>query len=220
MKSNFVGSHSAFSSYETCPYQFYRRYIKKNLPKESSPAIARGNAVDRALEDRILRETPLPDDMPYEKFVTPILKVGGVRWVQKGLGITEAGVACDFFHKDVWFRGKPDVVQFRGADAAIIDWKTGNSAYESPSEVERFGALVNAKVPGLKSVSGVYVWLKDGRYGATFVLSPAKALAKIHTQMDEIAQAQKHDDWPAVRNGLCKAWCNVLDCEHNGRRPQ
>lgn len=36
--------------------------------------------------------------------------------------------------------------------------------------------------------------------------------------IDQMKWSLQHDTWPAKPSGLCKAWCPVLSCPHNGKR--
>jgi len=36
--------------------------------------------------------------------------------------------------------------------------------------------------------------------------------------VDQMEWSLQHDTWPANPSGLCKAWCPVLSCPHNGKR--
>jgi len=36
--------------------------------------------------------------------------------------------------------------------------------------------------------------------------------------IEQMKWSLQHDTWPAKPSGLCKAWCPVLSCPHNGKR--
>ena len=105
-----VGSYTILNAYKNCPHQMYRRYIAKDLgPFVETEAIAFGNAVHKAFEDRIRARKPLPANMQqWEQFALPF--DGRRVLVEEKLGMTADGRACDFWDQHCWFRGKADAV--------------------------------------------------------------------------------------------------------------
>lgn len=202
-----------------CPYQAYRRHIKKDLPFIETAAMQFGNKVHSALELRVGGGKPLPKDMQrYEKFAAPFYAMKAK--AEMKLGITKAGAACEFFAKDVWLRGKADIVVTNGDNALLADWKTG-SAREDPFELECQALLLHAKFPNLKSIEGVYVWLKDDRVGQKHNVShTSDTFTYVQRIVADLEEDMRNNDFEKRRGGLCD-WCKCDDCEHftggNGR---
>ena len=168
-----VWSHTALSSFRNCPKQYYHKYVLKDVPFVKSPEMERGIAVHRAMENRLRDGTQLPDDMPYERFIGPLLKYAPPR-IEYKLAVKQDGIGCDYWDKDAWGRGAIDVACVGPTTALIIDWKTGKSR-EDPSELETFSFLLQGHFPAMQSFYGMYVWLKEYRTGETHKLEPAKA---------------------------------------------
>lgn len=210
----FVWSYSSLNCYDdVCPYQFFRRYINKDIKFVESPEAAFGNAVHTAFEYRVGGQKPLPENMrQWESFAAPLDGRGAQ--VEMKMGVTISGQATDFFGKDVWGRGKVDVVLVNGTTAYLPDWKSGKPR-ENPFELEVNAVLVHAKYPQLKTIKGNYVWLKENRAGPVYDLSDtAGTWQKICGIAKRIEHSKQTTQWEKKRGPLC-AWCDCLDCENN-----
>jgi len=134
--------------------------------------------------------------------------------VELKLGINQAGEACDFWAGDVWLRGKLDVVIMVGDAAHLIDWKTGNPAYENSLELEIGALLLRAACPHLLRLSGCYVWLRENRLGNRYDLSNIESTLSIVRAIAADIEAGKFEKVPGP---LC-GYCDVRDCEYNKKR--
>ena len=215
----FVGSYTILNNYKTCPHRMYRQYIAKDLgPFVETPEMKWGDDVHKAFELRLQGGKPLPQNMQqWEHFAVPLVGAGDLLVEQK-FGITAEGKTCDFFAKDVWFRGKVDVVLSSANKAYLPDFKTGSSKYENDFELRTNAMLVQAKYPHLTVLKGAYVWLKEDRMGEQFDLSNTLGTWKeVQALMSDILTRKKTGDWPKEKGPLC-GWCSVLDCEHHRKR--
>jgi hypothetical protein len=246
MNKPHVWSHTSLACWETCPRQFYHRYVAKDAVFESSPAAARGTLVHGAMEARLRYKAPLPEDMPYEKLAASL--DGKPMVVEAPLGIQDDGGACDWWGPGVAGRGKPDVVILSDETACILDWKTGKIR-EDPTELETFAVLIHAHFPEIKKFTGYYIWLANGTastvstIGSKYTLDWRKRWQTILKTSAEIGRAIQSlngaahgtlnpirprggcasvpeglERFPPTPNGLCQKWCNALKCPHNGKR--
>jgi PD-(D/E)XK nuclease superfamily len=204
-----VGSYTLLKCFENCRRQAHHRYVLKDKPFVETKEIKWGTQVHEALEARVGHKQPLPEGMEsYERFAKPI--EGAV--VEWKAGIREDGSPCDFFAKDVWFRGKLDVTLVGGRYACIVDWKTGKRR-EDPDELELFAVLLKAKHRSLEKITGFYVWLRDGALGQSHDLSGTVVkLAELRGRMEKVKEALRAEHWPPHQGPLC-GWCNVTTCE-------
>ena len=132
----------------------------------------------------------------------------------KTLGISANGHAVGFWDGSVWFRGKADLAIIKGETAFINDWKTGNSKYEDPFELETNAVLLHAKFPHLKKIVGTYTWLKENRVSQLYDLSnTGQTWGTICRLMGEILAKRDTGEFEKKKSGLC-GWCSVDDCEH------
>src|SRR5580692_1273233 len=93
-----VYSYSLLNQFNICPYQCFRRYVKKDIPYSETPEMAWGNKVHSAMEYRVGGK-PLPAEMQqWEPLVAPIAARGGK--AEMKMGVTREGKPTDFFGKD------------------------------------------------------------------------------------------------------------------------
>ena len=210
-----VWSYSLLHCFDDiCPYQGEARYITRSIKFVETEEIKWGNRVHEAFEMRVGGNKPLPLEMQsWERFAAPY-DGRGAR-VEQWFGITADGHACDSRAANVWGRGKVDLHIVNGEAAFVNDWKTGNSKYEDPFELEVSALLINARYPQLKKIIGQYTWLKDERTSQTYDLSNTAATWKrVCDIMTKILAWRAAGDYPKNRTPLC-GWCQRFDCENN-----
>lgn len=199
---------------DVCPMQFFRKYVKKDLPFVETEAMRFGNQVHTAFEHRVGGGKPLPSNMrQWEPFAAPLDGTGAK--VEMKLGITIEAKPTGFFDRDVFMRGKADVVMIQNTTAFIVDWKTGNSRYEDPFELELHAIMLKAANPYLNTVKGAYAWLKDDKMSRTYDLSDFNSTwARACNTAEQIRDDMQSGEWEKRQGPLC-GWCDVLDCEFN-----
>lgn len=200
------------NTYLICPEQMYRRYVKKDLEFKMTPEMEWGNEIHTAFEYR-LGGKPLPVKMQqWEPF--PAALDGLKARAEVKLGITAEGRPTGFFDKDVWLRGKADVVAITGSAAFLPDWKSGKPR-EEPLELAVNAMLVHAHNPHLTRITGAYVWLKENRMGLMHDVSDTNSTwAKVNNIVEEIKDNMQTGEWEKKRSPLC-SWCDVADCAFN-----
>ena len=211
-----VYTFSNLKNYLTCPEQFQQRYVAKALPYVESDAMKRGNAVHAALEARVGAGKPLSDDMLAWEQYAAAFDGRRVR-VEQRLAITAGGAGCDYWDDAAWLRGKLDATLMSDNHAFLIDWKSGSDKYEDPFELE-IGALLLACNEGMRSkVVGHYCY--ETGLSRAYDLSDVKGtLLKVRAIAADIERDLAAREWEKRRSGLCQKWCDVVSCEHNGRR--
>lgn len=226
-----VASHTFLNDWDNCPHKAFRKYIKKDLPKqEQTHAMKWGNEVHSAFEVRIKHGTAFPEPMAkYEAIAAPLVAAGAR--AEKMLGITVDGAHCDFFAPNVWLRGKIDATVLHHGyianngeappsltagrtTAAIFDWKTGKRREET-AELLTHAVLLKAWVPTVQKITAHYVWLQDNEVGKAHDVSDTETkLADIRSTVNTVKNCIEIENFPKRPNPLC-GWCDVMDCEHN-----
>jgi hypothetical protein len=207
-----VYSFTMLNTADTCLHRVFRQYVKKDIPYVETTEMAWGNKVHSAFEYR-LGGKPLPMNMAHWE---PLVSVYADRKAipEKKLGITREGKPTGFFDKDVFFRGKIDATMINGTNAFLPDWKTGNSKYEDPFELECQAVMLHAANPHLKMIGGHYVWLKENRVGQNYNLSDTRSTwARINNKVEVIEDVMREGEWTKTKGPLC-GYCSVIDCEH------
>lgn len=210
-----VYSYTLLNTFDICPHQMYRRYVKKDQPFVETPEMAFGNKVHSAMEYRIGGK-PLPADMQHWEPLAAAFARPTARSEMK-MGLTKQGKPTGFFDQDVWLRGKVDVTIIEGTAAFLPDWKTGKSR-EHPFELEIQALMVHAANPYLTKIAGCYVWLKENRMGQVHDLSDTRStFAYVSNKVEQIEDCMKSGDWEKKKGPLC-SWCSCVDCEFNPKK--
>lgn len=209
-----VLSYTLMNTYDgICPHQAFRKFVKKDIPFIETPAMKRGIEIHAAMEYRVGGK-PLPETMrQWEVFASPL--DGKNAKAELKLGITSEGKPTGFFDKDVWCRGKADVVMIQNNNAFLIDWKSGGSKYESSFEIEIQAMMLKAANPYLVKIAGCYAWLTENRMGTVYDLSDFNSTwAKVNNIAEDIRDDMASGEWEKRKGPLC-GWCPCVDCEHN-----
>ena len=206
------GSYTFLNDLGNCPHKAYRKFIRRDLPREDSPALREGIETHKVLEDHINSKGAVPVPSHLTAFTGPLLGALGMRAEVK-LGMAK-DMSPEGFFGDPWLRGKVDVLKVEPPIAFIIDWKTGK-VREDPRELHIQAMLVRANYPDVNRISGCYVWLKEGRIGTMYDLTDINRV--YHGTVASMDEAQGYEDkgeWPKKPNPLC-GYCPVKDCQHN-----
>ena len=214
-------SYSSLSLFQQCPKKYYHMRVLKDIVEPETEAIMFGKEVHKAAEDYIGKGTPIPEKY---KFIEPVLQIlnamPGKKLVEYRMGLTKELKACDFFDKDVWFRGVGDLVILDGDTASVIDYKTGKSAqYADTKQLELMALAIFKHFPEITKV----------RAGLAFVVceefvkskynkdeAPQKWITWLQ-EINKLEAAHTNDVWNAKPNFTCRKFCPVKDCEHNGK---
>jgi len=216
-------SFSSIKTYETCPRKYMAEKVTKEVPYTDTEATIYGKDIHKACEDFIQDGTPIPEKYAFIRPVmTSIQQMSGDKFVEQQVGIAKHGdslVACEFDSDDVWFRGIADLVIIDGDTAKIIDYKSSkNAKYADTRQLALMAAAIFLKHPEVKTIKG----------GLLFFVCNAfiKANYTVDRRFDIFAQLdgtlQQRDVSYATGvfnpkpNALCKKWCKVYSCPHNG----
>ena len=217
-------SFSKLKAFETCPKQFYHVKILKEYPQKETDAMRYGTDVHLACEEYIRDNKPLPKKYDYCKpSLDALNRIQGEKLCEYELGLTANLEPCGFKADDVWFRGIADliIVDHDNKLAWVVDYKTGKSArYADKGQLELMALAVWKHFPEIEVVKGglLFVVSKDlirSRYTRT---DDQRALTEKYVgKYKQMVIASDNNVWNASPSGLCRAWCDVLECAHNGR---
>ena len=218
--TNAAWSYSRIKSFEQCPKKFYHLKVAKDYEEPETSAMGYGTAFHLAAEEFIRDGKPVPDEFSYATAALDTLNAKqGKKLTERRLGLTEGLEPCDFFAKDVWWRGIVDLLILDGDLAWVVDYKTSKSAkYADKGKLELMALATFKHFPDVKRI----------RAGLLFVIS--KDLVKATYRIDEQAvlwdkwmadyarmeKAFEVDVWNPRPSGLCKRHCVVTECIHNG----
>lgn len=211
-------SYSAIKDFENCAKKYHETRILKRFKQEDTTATLYGTEVHKAIELYIQDGTPLPAHLAhYHQFVEPVSKLKGTIKCELKMAIRSDFSACDFFDKDVWYRGIPDVLAINGSTARVVDWKTGKSSrYADTAQLELLAGMVMSHYPEVDTVKGVLVFLVPGDVvKADFTREQyAGIMSKWWQKAETIEKAVESGVWNARPSGLCR-FCPVNTCPHH-----
>jgi hypothetical protein len=155
--------------------------------------------------------------MGHEPLLARFAGAPGVINTEQQIALTRDFRPTQWFGKDAWLRVVIDLCFINRAHALVVDYKTGKLK-DDFDQLELTAAVVMTLQPEVSTVTGAYPWLKEQQITSE---------AWLRAQVPEIwqrniaglagfNQAHATGHWPAKPNGLCRKWCAVKFCPHNG----
>ncbi len=218
-------SFSLLEMFDQCPKKAFHRYILKEKEPETEEQ-RKGNLLDKAIEARIQKGTPLPEEWAYcEPLAASValLKRPKVHVsTQLKMGLNREFKPWKFFDAGVWGRGVLDVSIIDGPRATVIDWKTGKNNESKPYyngglQLKIFAAFIFKHYPEVQQVTAFNVYLKTNEFGKPHVFrreDEAALWQEILPRVIKFEKAFAAMAWPEQPSGLC-GWCAVKMCPHN-----
>lgn len=208
-------TYSSLDKFNTCPKQYYHLRVVRDVVDPPSPQKAWGETVHTALELYVKEGKPLPVGMEqWQSFVDKLLRLPGEVFTEHEFAIDRNFQPCSW--DDAWSRGIADLFILGGDRAVVVDYKTGK---RKPSEQLCLYALyVFATHPEVEFVHTCFAWLKDRKVDKqTYHRSEMSDLwQEFLPTLSRLESSHDKDYWPPRPSGLCRKWCPVVSCEHNG----
>ena len=214
----FSWSYSKLKNYRTCPKRHYHCDVAKDVKEPETPQLLWGNTLHKAFADYVAKGTALPEGMQtYQPLLDRLKAYPGDTLVEQQLAITKDFAPCEWFSRQAWYRGIGDIVKIHGELGYAGDYKTGKVVEDS----EQLGLLASclfAHYPKLQAVRTEFLWLAhDAVTRCTFKRSEMAGFwAQVLPEVRGLQQAHEASEFPARPSGLCKKYCPVKQCVHNG----
>jgi len=211
-------SYSRLNSYETCPKKFWHTAIEKNVKEPESEAMRYGTEVHKALELRIGKGKKLPMHLTHlEKFAVKLADPSREILTEQKLAITDEFEPTGFFDKDVWCRAILDLSLISGDTAILIDHKTGRIS-DDFTQMKLAAAMFKLFRPEIKNITIVFWWIKEKTFTQQVLTEEDinDLWNELLPRVSAYNEAFKRDEFPARSNGLCRKYCWVKTCPHNG----
>lgn len=217
-------SFSKIKAFQQCPKQFYHEKVIKQYPFKMTEAIRYGDQFHKAAEKYIRDGEELPKRFLYAKDSLDALKrKRGDKLCEYRMGLTEDLEPCGFYEDNVWWRGIADLIilnQDQGI-AYVVDYKTGKSSrYADKGQLELMAMATFKHFPNVGTVrAGLLFVVCEDLVRSTYEQYEADTLwDKWMDNFQTMETAYKVDVWNPKPSGLCRQWCQVMECPHNGRR--
>ena len=136
------------------------------------------------------------------------------------MGLTEDLEACDMDDPKVWWRGIADLSIIDGTKAKVLDYKAGKSAkYADTDQLELMALATFKHFPDVEEVDAALFFVVAKAFiRKKYLREDAPGLwAKWLKRYGRILTAIESGVWNPKTSGLCKKYCVVLSCPHNGR---
>lgn len=215
-------SFSALKTFQSCPKKYYHLKVVKDVKDPPSEIMLYGIDAHKAAEMYIAEDADLPGKYEFMRSQLDTLKnLEGDKYCEYKFGLTRDMQPCDFFAKDVWLRGAIDllIVNEEKGTARMIDYKFGKSKNADMSQLQLMSLAVFKIFPSVKKVkAGLLFCAEDKMIPTQYSVDDAPNMwMQWLPEVARLEAAYEHDVWNASPSGLCKAWCPVLSCPHNGR---
>lgn len=217
----FAWSYSKLKNYETCPKRHWHVDVARDAKEEESEQLLYGNMLHKALADAISGKAPLGSTFthlqPWVDKVAGFSNGSAKILVEQQLAIRQDLSATEWFGKDAWYRGIADVIKIVGPVAVVLDWKTGKIV-DDGVQLALMAQCVFAHHPDVQKIRTEFVWLKeDATTRADFTRDDmAKVWAGLLPRVHVLENAYKMTNFPPKPGGLCRKYCPVRQCPHNG----
>lgn len=217
-------SFSKIKAFQQCPKQFYHEKVIKQYPFKMTEAIRYGDQFHKAAEKYIRDGEELPKRFLYAKdSLDALRRKKGDKLCEYRMGLTEDLEPCGFYEDNVWWRGIADLIilnQDQGI-AYVVDYKTGKSSrYADKGQLELMAMATFKHFPNVDTVrAGLLFVVCEDLIRNTYEQYEEDTLwDKWMDNFQTMETAYKVDVWNPKPSGLCRQWCQVMECPHNGRR--
>ena len=210
-------SYTSWAQYELCPFQYEAERVSKRFPFSESEHTRYGNRVHKELELRHKKGEPLKEATQHEPLMAKFDQFRGLSFVELKLTVNQQLKPTEWFAKDAFCRGIVDIGWKTGSTATLLDYKTGKIKEDS-RQLKLFAALGFAHWPEVEVIENGFIWLKDKKKTTeTVYRNQAQTIwSEFLPTVERIAESIETKIWPARKNGLCRNYCQVVDCPHHG----
>jgi len=208
-------SFSSLKDFINCPKQYYHTKVAQDFTKKASEQMLYGSEVHKALEDYVCKAVPLVKN--YKRFQPPLdalLEIDGDRYCEYEMALTRDREPCAFNSDTRWVRGIVDLLVVDGANAYIIDYKTGSNRYPDPKQLKLMALMTYAHFPQVERIkAGLLFVMHNSFVNEEYTRDQiGKLWETFLPHLDQLEMAFANSMWMAKPGGLC-GWCPVTTCK-------
>lgn len=226
----FVFSPSNIMTYKTCPRKFWgqsiSRLIKYKPTKQKSRGVILHEQVQDALRDPVHIEKLRQDTQLDAQYICGrVAEVQSMRsagcklYIEHELCMNKAGQKVGWWDDKAFLRAKADAVLLHhnmDFPVRVIDIKTGRNWDKDATQL-RLEALLAYIIYQHPVVQYEYWYIDQGETEEGIIdfrngLAPVQDLYDV---MREMGQAIKNNDFPCIKNSLCR-WCDFYQTNECG----
>lgn len=215
-------SHSSLKDFQNCPRKYHEVKILENYPREETDATTYGKQLHEQAELYIRDGRPLDQNFRFmQPMLDKLLAMPGRKFTEYEMALTHDLRVCNFKDPNRWVRGIADliIVDDDNLTARVFDYKSGSDKYPDVSQLELMAIMIFRHFPHVRSVTGGLLFvLKNTVRKCKVELADAEPLWwKYREEVSRIEAAMTTGVWNPKSSGLCRKYCPVVTCEHNGR---
>jgi hypothetical protein len=200
--------------------------VAKDIKESESEAMNYGKDLHLAAEEHIRDGKPLPAKYAYiQEMLDKLKALPGEKLCENKLAVklVDGGklAPCDFFDKNVWYRGIADLIILdrENQEARIIDYKTGKSAkYADTKQLKLLAATVFTHYPEIKIIKAGLLFVVSKEFIKEEYSTHHRLAYFEHFKplVNQLESSISNNVWNPKRNFTCRKWCPVTTCPHNG----
>lgn len=216
-------SYSSIKTFDQCPKKYYHLRVLKDFKDEDSTATIYGKELHTAAEEFIRDGKPIPAKFSFiTSTLEALAKIEGEKYCEVKLGVAKRDgkfAPCDFFAKDVWWRGIADllIINEEKQTAYLVDYKTSkNAKYADTKQLDLLAGAVFTHYPKIMEIKSALLFVvsneivkKEHEY-----IMRMSYLNSMEPELTRLEAAMKTNVWNPVSGPLCK-FCPVTSCAHN-----
>jgi hypothetical protein len=216
-------SYSSIKTFDQCPKKYYHLRILKDVKDSDTTATVYGKELHTAAELFIRDGVEIPPKFSFIKTTLEALnKIEGEKYCEIKLGVAKKDgefTPCEFFDKDVWWRGIADLLIVKGEKAFLVDYKTSkNAKYADTKQLDLLAGAVFTHYPQVKTIKSALLFVVSNEvvqkeHDALFRTA---YLSVMQPELTRLEAAINNDVWNTNSGPLCK-YCPVVECPHNRR---
>jgi len=218
-KPLFAWSHTALTSFETCPRRYQLTKVLKQYVEPVSVEMNYGKMVHKSLENYVAHGTPMPKEhVQFQNIGRAIRATEGDITVEQQVALTQDFRPVGFFDREVWMRCVYDVKIKRDNTLIILDYKTGKRKFDA-DQLKLFAATGMHLHPDVDKVSTGYIWLKENKTDKqNFTRDDLPSIWNdFLPRVERVEIAYRSGNFPAKPSGLCRNYCPCKSCEFCGK---
>lgn len=214
-------SHSSLKDYEGCGRRYHEVKVLKKYPFQETDATRYGTQVHSAIEDYIVKGTPIPPQYAqFKPVVDAVLNKDGRVYAEYEMALTKDLRVCGWQAPDAWVRGIADIliVDDENLTAWVVDWKTGNNRYPDRDQLVLMSLMVFQHFPHIRKVLSALLFIvKEDFVKLTMVRDQIEQFWwKYRERIARLEASHDNGVWNPKQTPLCR-WCQVSGCEFNPR---
>lgn len=210
-------SYSSISTFKQCPKKYFHLKVAKDVKDEPGEAADYGTAVHLAAEEYIRDGKPIPEKFAYMRpVVERLAALPGDKLAELKLGVKQDLTPCDFFDREVWWRGIVDLLIIDGHRAWMVDYKTGKSArYADTKQLDLMAGAVFSHFPEVVKIKSSLIYVVSGELipKTHLITERSQYMSVFDEQLDQLEAAMENGVWNPKSGPLC-GWCPVQTCDN------